>query len=181
MNLDLVMTQLKTYAPMFGGRVAGAANFAVGLETQVWMDLPAAYVIPLDEDASENLDVAGLRQTITERIGIIVELDNAADRRGQAPAATLNDARAAVFAAVLGWHIAPDRSARGLYYGGGQLREFDRARLFYQFEFCLDATYTYADGFQQPPGVPLVMFQKTYTDAETGHVFVVQNVEPPTT
>lgn len=181
MNLDLVMTQLKTYAPLFAGRVAGAANFAVGLETQVWMDLPAVYVIPLDEDSSENTDAAGLRQTITERIGIIVELDNIADRRGQAPSATLNDARAAVFAAVLNWHIDPNRSPRGLYYGGGQLREFDRARLFYQFEFCLDTQYTYADGFQQAAGVPLVSFQKTYADATTGHVFAVQKAKLPTT
>lgn len=181
MNLDLVMTQLKAYAPLFAGRVAGAANFEEGLESQVWMGLPAAYVIPLDEDASENADAAGLRQTITERIGIIVELDNTTDRRGQAPAASLNDTRTAIFSAILNWHIEPDRSPYGIFFGGGHYLKSDRARLFYQFEFCLKNQITYADGFQQAAGVPLAMFQKTYADAETGHVFAVQNVTPPTT
>jgi hypothetical protein len=179
MKIDKVIEQLKAYAAMFEGRVAGAADFAQGVESQVWLTLPAAYVIPLDEDATENVDTTSLRQYVTERIGVIVEIDNSTDRRGQAAATSIDDARTWIFKALLNWHIDPNRSARGLYYGGGQLREFDRARLFYQFEFCLDSTISYDDGFQVG-GTPLTQFDKTYVDAQTGTQFPIQHVIPPT-
>ncbi len=158
MDLNAAIMQLRRQAPIFGGdpitgkngRVAGAADFAQAIEDQAWMDLPAAYVIPLDEDSDENPPGPGLDQHITERIGVIVELDNTADRRGQAPAAQLHDVRTAVFAALLNWRIDPVSAAQGLAYGGGRLLQLDRARLFFQWEFTLHRLLTDADGWQEP-------------------------------
>lgn len=161
MNLDAVITQLKTVA-MFGGNVAGAAAFADGIDSQVWLPTPAAYVIPLDEDASENQNLNGLQQIVTERIGIIVNLDNSADRRGQTASDQYDTTRTAIFKAILNWRpdwhpLNPElnREARGFYYQGGRLLDFDRARLFYQWEFALDITITDQDGWQ-PPAIPLL-------------------------
>lgn len=155
MNLTNVIQQLRAYCPSLAGRVAGAADFAAGLESTVNMELPAAYVIPLDEEAEPNPAGPGLLQHVTERIGVIVEFDNSADRRGQGPAMSYDAMRAEIFAAILNWrpdldesNPSTNREAQGFYYGGGQLREFDRARLFYQWEFCLDTLVTDADGWQ---------------------------------
>lgn len=161
MDLNAAILQLRKHVPMFGGdpvtgangRVAGAADFAQAIEDQAWMELPAAYVIPLDEDSDENPPGPGLDQHISERIGVIVELDNRADRRGQASAAMFAAIRAAVFAALLNWRIDPVAAAQGLNYGGGRLLQFDRARLFYQWEFTLRRLLTDADGWQEPTPV----------------------------
>lgn len=158
MDLNAAIMQLRKYAPMFGGdpitgeggRVAGAADFAQAIEDQAWMALPAAYVIPLDEDTDENPPGPGLDQHISERMGVIVEMDNTADRRGQASASQFAPIRTAVFAALLNWRIDPIMAAQGLAYGGGRLLQFDRARLFYQWEFVLHRLLTDADGWQEP-------------------------------
>lgn len=150
MNLQKVIDQLRQNASIFGGRVAGAADFAQATEQQGWMGLPAAYVIPLDEDATPNEFGNGLEQHVTERIGVVVELDNSADRLSSKAVATLNEVRSAVWAALLNWRIDPDHGAQALYYGGGRVLDFDRARLFYQLELCLDRLLTDQEGWQEP-------------------------------
>ncbi|HVB67976.1 MAG TPA: hypothetical protein VNE67_08995 [Acetobacteraceae bacterium] len=174
MNIDGVIGQLKSLVPTFGGNVAGAAAYAKAVEDQVWLPQPAAYVIPLDESAEPNQEEVGLYQLVTERIGVIVDLDNSADRRGQTTAAQLLALRYAVYAALLNWrpdwdqtNPTTNREARGLYYAGGRLLDFDRARFFYQFEFALDTTITDADGWQLA-GPPLTDAFITVTDPVGG-------------
>lgn len=155
MNLDAVIAQLRAEAPSFADRVAGAANFADAMEGEVALALPAAYVIPLEEEASENDSLNGLRQLVTERIGVVLHLDNAVanggDRRGQAPVASVDALRLEVFAAILNWAPAGSLAVvRGLEYAGAQLLKIDRARVFYQLEFTLEATLTDSDGYQAP-------------------------------
>jgi len=153
-NLDAVITQLRSAATSFGGRVAGAANFAEVVENEVQMDLPAAYVIPLEDEAEPNEQQPGLHQVITERIGVVLHLTNAAsaggDRRGQAPVRGLDDLRLEVFAAILNWRPATAGlpSSRAFEYASGRLLDFDRARLFWQMEFTLETTVTDSDGWQ---------------------------------
>lgn len=148
MDLAAVVAQLKAYTPQFKGRVAGAADFATGLETQVWQDLPAAYVIPLEDEAAPNDEMNALRQVVTERIGVIVEFDNSTDRRGQGVTLNYDAMRSAIWKAILNWHVDPVRAARGLEYAGGRLIQFDRARLFFQWEFTLEIQIDDTDGFQ---------------------------------
>ncbi len=149
MDLVGVVAHLRANVPVFAGRVAGAADFATGLESTVTQKLPAAYVIPLGDEAAPNDEMNALYQGVTERIGVIVEFDNSVDRRGQTVTLQYAPIKAALFAAILNWRgTDPEHALRGFEYGGGQLLEFDRARLFYQFEFVLETVITTEDGWQ---------------------------------
>lgn len=167
MNIDTVAAQLRTIATVFNGNVAGAAAYANGVADQVWLPLPAAYVVPLDQDAEDNTSMQALNQIVRERVGVIVVMDtmnaggapDTGDRRGQAAAANLDTLKYAVFKAILNWRpdgdppSATNRESRGMYFVGAGFPEpgaFDRARFFYQFVFGLDTTITDADGWQQP-------------------------------
>lgn len=154
MNLDKVITQIKSTVTLFANNVAGAAAYAKGVSDQVWLPTPAAYIIPLDEEAEPNSQQTGLQQIITERIGIIIQVDNSGDRRGQEAVTEYDAVRSAIFKQILDWrpdwdpnNPTANREAKGLYYAGGRLVDFDRARLFYQFDFALDITVTEADGW----------------------------------
>ena len=156
MNISLVIQQLRQYCPALGGRVGGAADFETGVETVVQITDPAtgkfaypvAVVIPLEDNVSADELMTGNTQIVTETIGVIVEFDATADRRGQAAVSQVETMKYSLFGALLNWLIDPSRGARGLYYVGGELLTFDRARLFWIFRFSFDATITDADGFQ---------------------------------
>ncbi len=168
MNINVIIAQLRSLAPIFGGNVAGAAGYAYGVSDQVWLPLPAAYVVHLGEDAEPNNSMTDSWQIIHEKIGVICVLDTTlvggvtdlADRRGQAASAYVDTVRAAIWRAILNWrpdwdpaNPAANRETRGIYYAGAQFPaegSFDRARFFYQFEFGLDTTVTGADGWQPP-------------------------------
>ena len=165
MNIDVVAAQIRTLAPVFNGNVAGAAAYANGVADQVWLPLPAAYVIPGDQDTNDNDIGNGLDQLVRERIAVIVVLEtlNAggapdfADRRAQAAAASIDTLKYAIFRAILNWRPDWDpnnqnvnREARGIYFSGASYPAdgaFDRARFFYQFTFTLDTLITDADGW----------------------------------
>jgi hypothetical protein len=152
--------QLRSYCPVFGGNVAGAAQFQLGLQNyNANMPLPAGYVLPLDQvvEGERNQNMTGLFQIIDKTIGIVVELDATPDRRGQAPAMTYDEMETAIFAAILNWSPVECRvpNKQGFYFAGGRFLDLDRARLFYQWEFTLRYQITDEDGWQGDPGVPL--------------------------
>lgn len=183
-DINTVATQIKALCPIFGNSVAGAAGYANAVEDQVWLPLPAAYVIQLGQDAEENSSMTGLNQVVRERIGVIVVMEtlkvggaplDLADRRGQAAAAYIDTIKYALFRAVLNWrpdwdpaNPALNREARGFYFVGAdspQEGAFDRARFFYQFVFGLDTTITDLDGWQLP-SVGLIEVQGTITNGD---------------
>jgi hypothetical protein len=171
MNLVTVIDQVRTYCPALGGRVSGAADFAAGLESTVNLALPSAFILRLEDAVTDNDQQPGLQQLVTERMGVVVEFDNTtngdADRRtGFAGTNQTDDMRGALWAALLTW-LPPEltgRARQGFSYGGGHLLDFDRARLFWQFEFTLELTLTDADGFPLR-GDPLRDAQGTITVA----------------
>jgi hypothetical protein len=185
MNIDALITQLRQYATIFNGNVAGASGYANGVSDQTWLPLPAAYVIPAEEDAEPNESMTGTYQIVHERASVIVVFPtfsaggsvDFADRRGQAAAAQLRSIRASIFKALLNWQPDPDGidttekiEGRGIYYLGGRFPTegaFDRARFFYQFTFGLDTTITDDDGWN-PTGTPLTEVQATIKDQATG-------------
>lgn len=150
MNIDNVILQLRQNCDVFNGNVAGAADFAKGIETVVDMPLPAAYVVPLEDTAGENILDNGLVQQVNERIAVIVEISNSADRRGQTSSDQINTLKYDIFSALLNWRIDPDRAVKGLQYDGGRLLDYDRGRLFWVFEFSLLVTIDDDDGYQVP-------------------------------
>lgn len=153
MILGATIEQLRAYCPPFSGRVAGVADFRSGLVNyNANMTLPAAYVVPLDQESDGDQNMTGLYQIVRKTVGVIVELE-AVDRRGQKPAMQYDDIEAAIFSSILNWAPVecrvPNRS--GYQFLGGRFLDLDRARLFYQWEFLLPYTLTDEDGWQGPP------------------------------
>lgn len=145
MNLNAVIEQIRAYSPVFSGRVAGAAQFKV-LPESANMLVPAAYVVPMDDNAGEQQSQNGYQQIISERFAVIAVISNAADERGQTSSFSLHDVRASIFRALLGWIPEDDVERYGIVeYEGGALLDMDRSRLWYQFEFACEAAIDRGD------------------------------------
>jgi hypothetical protein len=162
MILGPTIEHLRTYCPPFAGRVAGSADFRQGLENyNATMALPAAYVIPAEQDGeggNENANGGtGYFQIVKKTIEVVVELDATGDRRGQTPAMSYDDIEAALFAAMLNWAPVGCRvpGMLGYQFVGGGFLDLDRARLFYSWRFLLPYQLTELDGWQQPDEGPL--------------------------
>jgi hypothetical protein len=136
MNLNVIIAQLKQRAPLFaGGTVAGAARFQV-LPEAANLKMPAAYVLPLDEQPEDQSSQNGYQQTVREGFAVVVALSNREDERGQGAASDLDAVRRALFKALLGFQPAEEYDV--ITFEGGQLLHLDRARMYYQFEFSVD-------------------------------------------
>jgi len=138
MNLNAIIEQMRKYSPAFAGRVAGAAQFKI-LPEAANMLVPAAYVIPMDDNAGEQESKNGYQQTIRENFAVVVAVSNQADERGQTATVSLHAVRASIYRALLGWTPEEDPERYGIIeYEGGALLALDRSRLWYQFEFAVD-------------------------------------------
>ena len=150
MDLSAVITQLRTYATVFGGRVAGAADYAA-LKSDAKLTLPCCFVVPGETTAEPNALGSGQFQWLTETIGAIVIMDNATlinDRRGQTAATQVDTIRDSIWSALLWWQFDP-RSAQGLSYAGDQEVEgMTQARLPWAYSFSQRIQIVSADGFQ---------------------------------
>lgn len=150
------IASLRVNAPIFGGRVAGAAEYIRGLrDYNTSLPMPAAYVLPLTQEAEPNRTYGGLMQIVHKTIGVAVEIDAQRDRRGQDPAMNLEVIETQIFASCLNLYLGECRMTQGAYFSGGRwLDGLDRARVFYQWEFVTDWQITDIDGVQ-PPSIPL--------------------------
>jgi hypothetical protein len=141
------ISQLRTNALIFEGRVAGAAEFYKGLrDYSTSMPMPAAYVLPLGQDAEPNKTYGGLIQLVHKGIGIAVELDAQRDRRGQDPTMSFEIIETQIMASCLNLYIGECRMTQGVYFTGARYLDLDRARLWYQWEFGLDWQLDDRDG-----------------------------------
>jgi hypothetical protein len=156
------ISQLRTNAPIFAGRVAGAAEFYAGLKNyNTAMVLPSAYVLPLGQEAEGNQAAGGdLIQIVHKSVGVAVELDATPDRRGQDPVMQFQVIETQLFASVLNMILmdACPRMSKGVYFQGARYLDLDRARLFYQWEFGLDWQIGTQDGVQ-PQSIPLAAIE----------------------
>lgn len=132
MNLNLIIQELRSHCPVLGKRVVGAAEFLHSSQS-AHLSLPAAYVVPLDDEVGPAASAQGYRQTLTEGFSVIVALDNREDERGQHAVSTLEQIRAAIWKTLLGW--SPSEAYSPIIYDGGHLVSIDRARLFFAFDF----------------------------------------------
>lgn len=188
MIIGTFIAQLRANAPIFGGRVAGAAEFEAGLKNyNTSMMLPSAYVRPLEEEAEPNQIWNGLVQMVHKSIGVVVEVDAQTDRRGQAPIMDLDEVQAQIFASVLNLVVGDCNMVRGTAYSGQRILALDRARLFYEYIFNLDWQITDADGVQ-PDSLPLEQVEVDMFHApgavgvpgsDPAAVVVVPTGEPP--
>lgn len=172
MNIDAVIMQIRMHSTFLavdanGERcVAGAAELAQVVD-KAWLKRPAAYVIPLDDAAADNVSSNGLDQDVTETIGIVVDMPNRADQRGQLASSMVDLARADLFRCILNWRPDWAASSQGFNYAGGHLVHMDRERLHWQFDFSLKILITDEDGWQ-PPADPIIGIEATLTDPENG-------------
>lgn len=134
MKLTQIIEEIKANCPTFEQRAAGAAEYA-NLRNRSNLRVPASYVVPMDENASEMGNGSGYRQILTEGFSVIVVISNLADERGQQAVNQLHDLRAELWAALLGFEMD---GYDPITYSGGNLLHVDRSRLDYQFDFNAD-------------------------------------------
>lgn len=148
MKLSPIIRQIQAECPSFK-QVAGTISQELLEKVVSQMDLPAAYIVRLDEDA-EIADVTEYgneyHQELTEHFGVLVFLNNR-DDRGQHPSDALDDLRAELFKALCGW--CPSDVHDPIEYEGGTLQKLTRDRLLYFFEFKTTTTLTKEDTWQQ--------------------------------
>lgn len=147
MKLSPIIKQLQAETTCFK-QIAGTLSDEV-LESFVRQkELPAAYVVVLDVDA-EFAEVSeycnSYQQEITEHFGIVIFA--ASDRRGQSVGDLLDDYRAQIFKAILGW--SPDDNHDPIEFEGGSVQKLTGDRLIYLFEFKITSTITPKDTWQQ--------------------------------
>lgn len=146
MQLDLVITQLRAFAPSLAQRVGGAAQFDMLPEKQA-LTVPCAYVIPLEDNPEPSKSMTSVRQEMTESFAVIVALSNTPDERGQNASISLHTVRAELWKALLGWR--PVANYGHTVYEGGSLLQLDRARMWYRFEFGVPMEIGPEDGWEQ--------------------------------
>jgi hypothetical protein len=173
MNIDAVIQQIRQYSQTLAkdtraGQtcVAGAAELAQIVD-KAWLARPAAYVVPLADEPEGNVSMNGLDQVVTERIAVVVDMDNTADQRGQVASSSVETIRADLFRCLLNWWPSWANANKGFAYAGGQLVHMDRERLHWQFEFSLKIQITDDDGFIEP-SVPITEVNTSVTDPVTG-------------
>ncbi len=165
MDITAIITALKARTvATFNERIAGAAEFKSLPETANLV-MPAAYVIPLDDDAGEQQSENGYSQIVRDGFGVVVVMSNTPDERGQGSIVSVSALRAVLWAALLGWK--PDASHGPVIYEGGQLLALDRARLYYQFEFSAATEITEADTYQAVANAALSAFTEANVSVDT--------------
>lgn len=145
MILETVIQALIQRCAVFNNNVGGAAEFKK-LEEAANLQLPCAFVIPMDEDAEEPRAKNAVRQRIVDSFAVIVAIDNTPNERGQTGVLSVRTLRTALFKALLGWQPTADYD--GIYYQSGSLLTMDRARLWYQFEFGAEMFLGPEDGYE---------------------------------
>lgn len=163
MDLLLIIAALKERCASFGGRVSGAAEYKRIAESAK-LDVPAAYVIPMDDDAGQVQSLNGYRQDISDSIAIVVAISNVPDELGITSINTVRSIRAELIAALAGW--CPDVEHERLTYEGGHLLDLDRSRLYYQFEFTALTQFSESDTWQGISNAALPAFTSTQTKVD---------------
>jgi hypothetical protein len=128
MNLAPFIARLKTATGSTFKLVGGAADFDAASDALA--AAPAAFVIEQANGAGPNLTVGVVTQQVSVQVGIVIAVRMVKDSRGQADQSSLEAARQAVRAALLGW--SPEPGSDACSYAGGQLLEFTPGLLWWQ-------------------------------------------------
>ncbi|CCV45111.1 hypothetical protein RSF51_002057 [Yersinia enterocolitica] len=164
MKLSLVIAALRLRCPSFEGRVSGAAEYELLLENGK-MALPSAWIIPTNDTAGEQRSKTDYWQTITDGFAVVVVVNNSADQRGQKAAFdAVDDVRAELFKALLGWE--PESCYDPLQYDGGNLLDMNRAHLYYQYDFSATRDITVEDTHQWDDLQQLEELEKIMVDVD---------------
>ena len=122
MELEPIIAALRTRCPIFGGRVAGAAQFNL-LPENAALEVPCAFVIPLDDDPQENISMNGVSQVLKDSFAVVIAVNNKLDERGQSSVSNVHAIRLLLWKSLLGWEPAEEYD--GIVYEGGQVMRLD--------------------------------------------------------
>lgn len=137
MKTKTIIDRLKAQCTSLGGRVAGAAALAQAMEYAADWTVPAAFVVPLSEETAPNALVGDTQaQNVVIEFGVAALVSNASDEPGFTAAEAVVDLFAEVRAALCGW--PDDGSMAPINYVSGQLGDFDRARLWWEWRFSTE-------------------------------------------
>ena len=133
MDVSPIIARLQAQATGFVV-IAGAADLDAAIDSSPTP--PAAYVIPLAEQATASDITPVVSQRVVSAFGIVIVVANVRDVAGAAAAADLVSRRAAVRTALLGW--VPDAATgEPIEFGAGRLLQFRDARLWWTDEYRL--------------------------------------------
>ncbi|MGL5344879.1 MAG: phage tail terminator protein [Plesiomonas sp.] len=176
MQISPIIAALRTRCEIFNGRVAGASEFKPLPESSS-MTVPAAYVMPLDDNPDDNCSQTDYWQELTDGFAVVVLLPNTADERGQHAVDSVDACRKALWSALLGWK--PSAEYDGIVYEGGTLLAMDRARLYYQFEFSAKTEINDRNTYQFTELNALPEFDSADAHGETdGKMWGVDYIDP---
>ncbi|MDE2441876.1 MAG: hypothetical protein KGP14_12710, partial [Betaproteobacteria bacterium] len=77
MQLEPIISALRTRCATFGNRVAGAAQFKL-LPENAALAVPCAFVIPLDDAPKDSMALNSVRQQLNDSFSVIVAVSNLA-------------------------------------------------------------------------------------------------------
>jgi hypothetical protein len=117
--------------------VDDAATFAAVGDRKPARD-PAAYIIPIGEQARPNGTVNLVRQELTERFGVVIATSNRREQHGGAAARDIEALKVATLAALLGWHPTADHD--GVEYASGRAVAFKDGFVWWLCEFTTRQT-----------------------------------------
>lgn len=139
MKVKPIIDRLKAETTVFGGRVAGAAQFGDAVENSDLV-VPSAFVFRVGGEAPPGDAIGGVVQVVGEVFAVVVAVDNTADQRGQAAAEALDDVLADLLPALLGWQ--PDDDHNAFEYVRDDHLAMNRARLWHQFQFSTQSAFS---------------------------------------
>lgn len=144
MDLTLIVNQLRDRLPDFGGRIGGVAEFKTASASNS-IACPAAFVLPLSEDAETPDTHQVTRQLITQGFGVVVVLATQGDEKGGTALEAVENVKSKLLRALFGWQ--PNDECDPIYYEGGQLMSLDRAVLYWRYEFAVKCWIDSTDGY----------------------------------
>ncbi len=146
MRISPIVMRIREARTRFGNYVAGSAELDLAIKNTLKKD--AAFVIPINEDASSHNYDSGINQTIAERFGVIVALANDSsdkDKTGITAYDLLHEIRSELFRSLLGWQIIGAESL--IYYAGGKFLMIQNDYLWWQFDFEFKSRLLEFDGY----------------------------------
>lgn len=162
MLLSAIVLKLRQSNTRFGTRVVGCAQIEDIMENPTQID--TAFVVQLSEGSTRKNNDVGLNQKIIEKFAVIVCLatdSSQKDKTGLTAYDTLYYVRREIFGSILNWLLP--YAEEPISYIGGRLLSFNRAFLWYQFEFETSFFITEDDGITFEEGDA---FNTLYTEWE---------------
>ncbi|MEW6314132.1 MAG: hypothetical protein AB1513_08860 [Pseudomonadota bacterium] len=132
MDLALVTARLDPAQVQALKTVGVAADFAAAAKS-VPIKMPAAYVLPVREQAARNQMANAVSQRVTVAFAVILAVSNLRDARGGQAALDLESVRNVVKTRLIGWEPSVDHDL--VTYNGGRLLELGDGVLWWWDEF----------------------------------------------